>query len=507
VQRKVFFVVFIAAVLFLLPAQNASAAGASVRVTIPTFKVTVNDRVVDSTRLRYPPVVYGNITYFPLTARWCEELGLVSAHTDEDGLYIANEITQSQGDAPLDDGGRQAAGSAHTASIPDYPIYVNGRRIDNGKEAYPLLRFRGVPYFPLTWRFVTEEFGWDQAWSDKSGYKLSIYGGATDPSPGSRYFLEHFYIDKTYREYAILQKVKREISVAAKADENGDYAASDAGDALTFLKLDYAADALTEIAPLETEDAPYASGAVQGEDASEWFSGDGAALTFRGKPLADLSEDAEEGNAIDMVYAEMYTVNGLTVYKATAYFTQGEISVPAPYTPHKDYAWIDKGDGVLRRVESWPGDQILSAVYPFGSGGAYLCSTHRSYFGTRFGDGRGWICAVGADLSETTLNGRWEAWNSLRAVGMDDAGNLCLLNTRFSDDGLPLPSFPMGTGFGAVNPVRDGYYRLALDGTLSKVYPFVRADAAFVTPAGEIYIDEVRKNTLLHLQTGKRIGV
>jgi hypothetical protein len=33
---------------------------------------------------------------------------------------------------------------------------------------------------------------------------------------------------------------------------------------------------------------------------------------------------------------------------------------------------IDNGDGDLHRVESWPTDQILSAVYPLGTDGIYF---------------------------------------------------------------------------------------------------------------------------------------
>lgn len=44
----------------------------------------------------------------------------------------------------------------------DYQIAVNtvvkSEFLDNSAEPYPLLNFRGVTYFPLTWRFAVEEF-------------------------------------------------------------------------------------------------------------------------------------------------------------------------------------------------------------------------------------------------------------------------------------------------------------------------------------------------------------
>lgn len=496
-MRRIFSVILSLAIIFPLLTQNVSAADSSVRVTIPTFKVTVNDRTIDSTRLQYPLISYNDITYFPLTWRWCHELGLVSGYTEADGLYIANDIGESQ--ETLDNGGYQAAGSRYIAVIPDYPVYINGRRIDNSKEEYPLLNFRNITYFPLTWRFVIGEFGWDQTWSKKSGYKLCTYGYAAQPSPGTHYYEENFYKQELYRNYAILVKMKEERSIGTVADQYGGYSNSYVGRTSTFYKLDYATDTLTEIASEETADTPYLSGAVRGEDASDLFNGNGGVLCFNGNTLLDLSEDAGEGNAIDTVSAAKHFVNGLTAYLARVSFTKGDTRIPAPYTPIKYYAWIDNGDGVLHQVESWPEDQILTSVYPFGTNSLYLCSGSRSSGSSRYNNGRGWICAVSSDRSETTLNGRWKDWNSLNAIGMDDTGNLYLLNTLFSDYDI------FNQGQSTVNPIRDGYYRLSIDGTLSKIYPFVRADEMFVTPSGEIYIDAVRTMAFLHLQAGTRI--
>lgn len=495
--KRIFPLMLAMAVIFSLLTQNVSAANSSVSVAIPSFKVTINDQAVDSTRLQYPLIVYKNITYFPLTWQWCRELGLVSGYTKADGLYIANHIGESQ--ETLDNGGRQKAGSRYSAAIADYPIYINGRRINNSKEEYALLNFRSITYFPLTWRFVTGEFGWDQTWSNKSGYKLCTYGTATEPLPGSNYYTESLYKKESYRDYAVLEKTKEERSISAEADTYG--RDSYVGRTLTTYKLDYATDKLTEIPSAETADTPYLSGALREEDTSESFSGNGAVLCYRGNTLLDLSEDAGKGNSIDTVYAAKYSANGLTVYRTTVYFTQGDVSVPAPYTPCAYYAWIDKGDGALRRVESWPEDQVLSSVYPFGTNGVYLCSNSRISGSHRLHNGRSWVCSVDTNLSETTLNGRWKDWNSLNAIGMDETGNLYLLNTSFSDDKVVFDDLIHGD----VNPVRDGYYRLGTDGTLTKIYPYVRADEIFVTPSGEIYIDMMRMNVFMHLQTGTRI--
>lgn len=47
-----------------------------------------------------------------------------------------------------------------------------GKCLDNSAEPYPLLNFRGVTYFPLTWRFAVEEFGWEYHFDAKNGLSI-----------------------------------------------------------------------------------------------------------------------------------------------------------------------------------------------------------------------------------------------------------------------------------------------------------------------------------------------
>ena len=54
-----------------------------------------------------------------------------------------------------------------------FAITVNGKSIDNSKEEYPLLVFRDVTYFPLTWRFAVDEFGWNYTFDGKTGLNIT----------------------------------------------------------------------------------------------------------------------------------------------------------------------------------------------------------------------------------------------------------------------------------------------------------------------------------------------
>jgi hypothetical protein len=165
-------IVLLVALIFmnLIPYNVASAAENEVLVTIPTFDVSINDEMIDSYSMEYPLLVYNDITYFPLTWSWCNELGLVSGFTQEDGLYIANYRSYNKLETEhIYRSNAYRKGDSFKAMLPSYPILINGRQIDNSSEAYPLLNFNNITYCPLTWDFVIEDFAWDMSWNQDIG--------------------------------------------------------------------------------------------------------------------------------------------------------------------------------------------------------------------------------------------------------------------------------------------------------------------------------------------------
>lgn len=497
-MKKIISLILTIIIIFSLSTYKVSATSNSVSITIPSFKVTVNDKIVNSTEMKYPMIVYKDITYFPLTWDWCNELGLASSFTNKDGLYIANYISESHEDI-LHEAGYQATGRKYTAVIPAYPVYINGQQIDNSKERYPLLNFRDITYFPLTWRYVVEEFGWDQSWSGTSGFKLSTHGNLKEHPPGTHYDAISSYVVGNYRDYAIIEKSIEERSISSQPNEGGGYSNRFEDQNYEYYKLNYDTNKLMKIQSKETKDTPYNSGAVKGEKVDELFTSEGSALYFKDSNLIDLSKDAGIDNSIDKIYATKHTVNGMDVYLTSVMFTQGSVSIPPPYTPSKYYVFIDNGDSVLHYLDSWPTDQIPSDVYSYGKDGIYLSSNGRIFGSSRYNNGRSLVCIVGPDFTATTLNEQWENWNSIDAIGTDDEGNLYLLNTWF-------PNFDnISAGPGTVSTVNDGYFRLDLKGKLTKIYPFVHGDLAFVTPSGQIYVDINWNDGILHLQNNTRI--
>lgn len=153
----------------LAPAGTGHAAETGVQVTLPSFSVSLNGHYVDNASREYPLLVYKDITYFPMTWYDSRLLGLEANWSPDSGLRIAQEPVASSYEPYRAD--RRNA-SVYTATVQDTTIAINGRSIDNSKEPYPLLSFRDVTYFPLTWRFAHDEFGWEYDWDAVKGLAI-----------------------------------------------------------------------------------------------------------------------------------------------------------------------------------------------------------------------------------------------------------------------------------------------------------------------------------------------
>ena len=152
--------------LVTLPMSQAWAAN-TVQVTLPGFTVTLNGQSTGNEYSKYPLIVYKDITYFPMTYYDCRLLGLKTDWTADKGLVI--DKNEDYFYEYLREVNNSKNAKKQIAKIADEKITVNGKVIDNSKEEYPLLVFRDITYFPLTWRFAAEEFGWKYHFDQKDG--------------------------------------------------------------------------------------------------------------------------------------------------------------------------------------------------------------------------------------------------------------------------------------------------------------------------------------------------
>ncbi|TBL77455.1 hypothetical protein [Paenibacillus thalictri] len=163
----------------VLPAA-ASAEPKQVQAEIPEFPVKVNGTPVDSLHSMYPLLLYKDITYFPLTWDMAQALQWQVEWNAEDGLKVYPANVTRGGAAygyvkmPLqqDLNVVNRYSILYRAFLPEFPVEINNESIDNVNETYPVITFRDVTYFPLTWRFAHDMLNIDLQWDEKEGFDI-----------------------------------------------------------------------------------------------------------------------------------------------------------------------------------------------------------------------------------------------------------------------------------------------------------------------------------------------
>ena len=144
----------------------------AVTISIPTFRININGTTINNSYLQYPYIVYNYITYFPMTYHGARFLGLESNWSASEGLNVRKLSVGSLGDNDNTQRSKINTGSYSAVTTPG-TIVVNGKPINNTTETYPLINFRDVTYFPLTWRFAVDEFGWEYFYSNSAGLVIN----------------------------------------------------------------------------------------------------------------------------------------------------------------------------------------------------------------------------------------------------------------------------------------------------------------------------------------------
>ena len=157
----------------VLPGKPAAAQEEKVTVSLPDFKVQLNGLEIDNRYAQYPLLVYNNITYYPMTYYGSRYLGVETTWSEEGGLGVHQNGVRWNWHAYKRYLPNIKSG---IATINEGNVRVNNQLIDNSKEDYPLLSFRNVAYFPLTWRFAVDEFGWTYQYSPQDGLSINSPG-------------------------------------------------------------------------------------------------------------------------------------------------------------------------------------------------------------------------------------------------------------------------------------------------------------------------------------------
>ena len=435
--------------LALMGSLAPQTFAASAQASIPTYTWELEYRNVDYKNSLYPPLNYKGVTYFPMTWDYCRLLGLSSVWVEGEGLFIASwgSCGLAAGEFGAEDFPTYAA--AHNprtvpVTFPTYPIWVNGKRIDNNREEYPLLNFRGVTYFPMTWRFAREEFNWNTEWSQADNRFAVHYGIDSDWCfTHEVYELTDALTPRENAAAYLVKNISQEVPIGV--GENGETIYT-TKDSRKFYTLHFATGRLSESEQRASYDV--------------WADGGTQYL-----PVGYLPEDISIRNERE------YT----------------DDSIPAPYTPFVAHGYVRVsgkdyfiGDGVC----------VTNAVRM----GDYVFCNARRYTGWK-----GWTnpneelyrIELATGVVER-IDTKYENWGSMKILGCDAYGRLYLKCQQGS---------AVTGGEGGVmeaSAYNDGYY--CMDDlehcTARLLRRFVYTDGDIVTPDGHIYGIFDWKNTV-----------
>ena len=163
-----------------------TAQAASLKASIVTGKVTLNGQVIDNKTAKYPLLLYSNITYFPMTYHLSRFMG-VSTDWNNDTKTL-NITAGGERTAYVAETGKRQSGSV-SVTLPTYKTYVNGAYVNNKEAIYPIFNYNGATYFPLTWAYAVDAFGWGYQWDAVNGLRIDTTTASapasTDPNTGN----------------------------------------------------------------------------------------------------------------------------------------------------------------------------------------------------------------------------------------------------------------------------------------------------------------------------------
>lgn len=147
------------------------AAENNVPAKIPGFTVVINEEKIDI-QSEYPLLLYKNITYFPLTYNLGQFTGLNITWCDGYDMNVLL-IEQQPQIKELEKYPQKSKNTNLYAKEADCTVALcignQIIQIDNRTAEYPLLQFRDVIYFPLTWDYAHNKFGWEYNYTKENG--------------------------------------------------------------------------------------------------------------------------------------------------------------------------------------------------------------------------------------------------------------------------------------------------------------------------------------------------
>jgi hypothetical protein len=456
-------------VIFSQPHQ-ANAGSDVVTVKLPSFDVSVDNQAIENTHLTYPLIEYKDITYFPMTWNVGQGLGLTIDWSSEQGLRIAS----GRGDKStlkMESNGHYTKGSNYSANIVHFPVTVNGQPVINEEEPYPLLSFQDITYFPMTWRFAVDMFGWKTDWDDNHGFAITTWQRP--------YFQEIMYDDDNYLYLpyfngGAMLRVSKDLSgtpewLTAEGIKTLDMAHAHQSDANHTNNASYSPDELerkgnslyykeielVSLQPILDADASY----------------------YADQPRYREEGTNASGNPILSYSASIVPYgNGNTFVSVLIYHM---LHIPAPYTPHETHSFI-VNNGKVTSLSTFPETLYGATATDTGS---WIWSYAPEVRSVRYNGAKGIALHLNQDGSSMSVNDLINAQcvQVLKVTGND------LIVKAYHLYGPP------------TDEESSGFFRVHPDGSFEKLADFVGRNA-YVARDGNIYVSGA--NTIFNVSKG-----
>ena len=334
-----------------------------------------------------------------------------------------------------------------------------------------------MTYFPLSWRYAHDEFGWDIKWDAKIGLQVRSYRDLADSyctliqvNQTNALFLEQI---TDYEKYTT---------------ESGEIGYTRIGVRDYAYRLNYAEDTLQKVSDTKKEITWQQD---ISENVSEEFSLNDRQLCYKGAVI--VQEIPEECLDHPRVSVQRFVADSGDLLQVTIPYTE----IPAPYTPYVRYVFLESG-GTVKEMTQWDGDSAVRRFYETKTT-YYVCSHARNVIGRFYNS----LCTImkvdKASGKETILNDLYSQYGSLEAIGMAD-DKLYVRAIYFGDeDDLHRIEYD-----GKVNLFQDGYFYIDSDDKLHKVHDYVDGEA-FLTPNGKLYVYNSDTLQVINLTDHKKV--
>ena len=436
----------------MLTAASASAAKTE-KVIIPDYECLINDASVYYADSVYPLISFRNITYFPMTYEYCRALGLTSQWVEGKGLYIVYSPADS-GTLPIYETQRNS--KTNKALIPDYPIYINGKKISNASTEYPLLNFRNVTYFPMTYDYATKEFNWATQW---------VPGKFTIRSCAGLNYTRMEIVKKDSDGAVIFSSQRIEVQ-----DENGGY---DTDYIREYKRFDYKTGTLseTEATDYDDENRRDIELTVDEENGKVFWNG-----TEIENEWAFVKADKENGEKPSVkLYGYIITVNGIDIMHVSEYIAAGREHI---FVLGSKACFLVSNGKTIKIGSNYNIENAARLGNSIYIGAREYLQT---LFKHPFSRSTLFCCDEGGDMLDITES-FGNAYHSVKLIG--EANGLLYLKCEWCPEQVPTEN-----GYHEIAAASDGYF--TYDGNdercITKIANYRYSDEDLFAPNGDIY--------------------